>query len=209
MSKLIERPLRDVLESFAAPRPTPRGGAGAALAGAVGASLFVMVAGMPRTRRGGEADRQALDQVLRELRPSRDHLADLVDRDSEAYDAVVAAHRLPKSTPDEQAARTAAVQAALRGATEVPLDVMRACQAVVHEGTTVARHGNPAAASDIGVALELLVAALRGAAANVRANLESVRDVGFASGARDEAERLERAMELSIAEARQVLAAPA
>lgn len=209
MSKLIERPLRDVLESFAAPRPTPGGGAAAALAGAVGASLFVMVAGMPRTRGGGEADRQALDQVLRELRPSRDHLADLVDRDSESYDAVVAAHRLPKGTPDEQAARAAAVQAALRGATEVPLDVMRACQAVVHEGTTVARHGNPAAASDVGVALELLVAALRGAAANVRANLDSVRDVGFASGARDEAERLERAMELSIAEARQALAAPA
>ena len=209
MSKLIERPLRDVLESFAAPRPTPGGGAAAALAGAVGASLFVMVAGMPRTRTGSEADRQALDQVLRELRPSRDHLADLVDRDTEAYDAVVAAHRLPKGTPDEQAARTAAVQAALRGATEVPLDVMRACQAVVHEGTTVARHGNPAAASDVGVALELLVAALRGAAANVRANLDSVRDVGFASGARDEAERLERAMELSIAEARQALAAPA
>ena len=209
MSKLIERPLRDVLESFAAPRPTPGGGAGAALAGAVGASLFVMVAGMPRTRTGSEADRQALDQVLRELRPSRDHLADLVDRDTEAYDAVVAAHRLPKGTPDEQAARAAAVQAALRGATEVPLDVMRACQAVVHEGTTVARHGNPAAASDVGVALELLVAALRGAAANVRANLDSVRDVGFASGARDEAERLERAMELSIAEARQALAAPA
>jgi formiminotetrahydrofolate cyclodeaminase len=209
MSKLIEHPLRDVLESFAAPRPTPGGGAAAALAGAVGASLFVMVAGMPRTRTGGEADRQALDQVLRELRLSRDHLADLVDRDTEAYDAVVAAHRLPKSTPDEQAARTAAVQAALRGATEVPLDVMRACQAVVHEGTTVSRHGNPAAASDVGVALELLAAALRGAAANVRANLESVRDVGFASGARDEAERLERAMELSIAEARQALAAPA
>ena len=209
MSKLIERPLRDVLESFAAPLPSPGGGAAAALAGAVGASLFVMVAGMPRTRTGSEADRQALDQVLRELRPSRDHLADLVDRDTEAYDAVVAAHRLPKGTPDEQAARTAAVQAALRGATEVPLDVMRACQAVVHEGTTVARHGNPAAASDVGVALELLVAALRGAAANVRANLDSVRDVGFASGARDEAERLERAMELSIAEARQALAAPA
>jgi glutamate formiminotransferase/formiminotetrahydrofolate cyclodeaminase len=209
MSKLAEHSLREVLESFAAPRPTPGGGAASALAGALGASLFVMVAGMPRTRTGDEAGRQALEQVLRELRLSRDHLTELVDRDTEAYDAVVAAHRLPKGTPEEQGERTVAVQAALRGATEVPLDVMRACHAVVHEGTTVARHGNPAAASDIGVALELLGAALRGAAANVRVNLESVRDVGFASGARDEAERLERAIEQVTAEARRALAAPA
>jgi methenyltetrahydrofolate cyclohydrolase len=209
MSKLVEHSLLEVLESFAAPRPTPGGGSASALAGAVGASLLVMVAGMPRTRTGEDADRQALDKVLRELRLSRDHLAGLVDHDTEAYDAVVAAHRLPKGTPEEQEKRRAAVQAALRGATEVPLDVMRACHAVVHEGVTVARHGNPAAASDVGVALELLGAALRGAAANVRVNLDSVHDVGFASGARDEADRLERAMALLVADVRRALAPPA
>ena len=75
MPKLTELPVNELLESFAAPTATPGGGSASALAGAVGASLLVMVAAMPKTRRGTDADRAALDGVLRPLRHSRDHLA--------------------------------------------------------------------------------------------------------------------------------------
>ena len=75
MSRLTELTVADLLESFASPAPTPGGGSASALAGAVGASLLMMVAALPKTRTGSEADRQALDGVLRELRHSRDHLA--------------------------------------------------------------------------------------------------------------------------------------
>ena len=122
--------------------------------------------------------------MQRQLRHSRDHLAGLVDRDSEAYDAVISAYRLPKATERRRQARTAAIQAALHGATEVPMDVMRACHAAVREGITVARCGNPSAASDIGVAFELLNAALNGAAANARTNLGSLHDAGFSAAPR-------------------------
>ena len=67
-----------------------------------------MVAGMPKTRTGAPAERAALDAALEPLLNGRDHLASLVDRDSESYDAVVAAYRLPKATDDDKQARAAA-----------------------------------------------------------------------------------------------------
>ena len=205
MPKLTELPVNELLESFAAATATPGGGSASALAGAVGASLLVMVAAMPRTRRGTDGDRAALDGVLRPLRHNRDRLAELVDRDSEAYDLVMHAYRLPKSSDEAKKARTDAIQAALRGATEVPLDVMRACHAASREGLAVARAGNPSAASDMRVSYELLGAALAGAAANARTNLSGVHDTGFTTGAEAEVQRLLTAMETTVREARQAL----
>jgi methenyltetrahydrofolate cyclohydrolase len=205
MPKLTELPVNELLESFGAPTATPGGGSASALAGAVGVSLLVMVASMPKTRNGTDADRAALDGVLRPLRHNRDRLAELVDRDSEAYDLVMHAYRLPKSSDEEKHARSNAIQAALRGATEVPLDVMRACHAASREGLAVARAGNPSAASDVRVSYELLSAALAGAAANARTNLSSVHDTGFTTGAEAEVQRLVTAMETTAREARQAL----
>ena len=208
MSKLTDLTVTALLESFASPAPTPGGGSAAALTGALGASLLMMVAALPRTRGGTDTDRAALDDVLRELRHSRDHLAGLVDQDSDAYDAVMRGYRLPKASEQDREARTAAIQAALHGATEVPIDVMRACHAAVREGITVARSGNPSAASDTAVAFELLQAALKGAASNAAINLESLQDTGFSAGAEAEVQRLARAMDLALAEARQALGTP-
>ena len=205
MPKLTELPVNELLESFGAPTATPGGGSASALAGAVGVSLLVMVASMPKTRTGTDADRAALDGALRPLRHSRDHLAELVDRDSESYDLVMHAYRLPKATDQEKEARTHAIQSALRGATEVPLDVMRACHAASREGLAVARAGNPSASSDVRVSYELLGAALAGAAANARTNLSSVHDTGFTTGAEAEVQRLLTAMETTVREARQAL----
>ena len=205
MPKLTDLPVRELLESFAAPAATPGGGSASALAGAVGVSLLLMVATMPKTRTGTDADRAALDGVLRPLRHSRDHLAELVDRDTEAYDVVMHAYRLPKTTDEEKEARKAAVQAALHGATEVPLDVMRACHAAAREGLAVARCGNPSASSDVRVAYELLGAALAGAAANARINIESLHDTGFTAGAEAEVQRLLRAMAATVRVAHRAL----
>jgi formiminotetrahydrofolate cyclodeaminase len=207
MPKLTDLPVNELLESFAAPTATPGGGSASALAGAIGASLLVMVATMPKTRTGTDADRAALDSVLRPLRHSRDHLAELVDRDTEAYDVVMHAYRQPKATDEEKEARKAAIQAALHGATEAPLDVMRACHAAAREGLAVARCGNPSASSDVRVAYELLGAALAGAAANARINLGGLHDTGFTTGAEAEVQRLSRAMEVAVHEARQALEA--
>jgi len=82
---------------------------------------------------------------------------------------------------------------------------MRACHAVAREGLAVARHGNPSAASDAGVGLDLLEAALRGAARNVRVNLQGLKDAGYVAGIQGEVARLEASMRDAVAEARQAL----
>ena len=202
---LIDRPLADVLGAFSDPSPTPGGGSASALAAATGLSLLAMVAQMSRTRTGSDDERQVLDQSSNALLPLRDHVATLIDDDALAYDEVVAAYRLPKTTDDEKAARRAAVQSALRGAAEVPLDVMRACQAGLTVAVDLARNGNPSARSDVGVALELLMAALRGAGLNVTVNLESIDEAGWVDGVRSEVERLEAAATLLVSDARAAL----
>ena len=128
--------------------------------------------------------------------PLAGHLEQLADDDAEAYEEVLDAYRLPKGSDEDVATRRTAVQNALRGAAEVPLEVMRACLAALTAAVDVARHGNPAAASDVGVALELVCAGMRGAALNVRVNLQSITDDGWAGGAGDEVARLEAAAPL-------------
>ena len=206
MTQLVDQSVSDLLRSFSAPTPTPGGGSASALTGAVGAALLAMVAGMTKTRTGSAAERGVLDGVLPGLVDGRDHLASLVDRDSRAYDAVTAAYRLPKGTDEETRVRRLAIQEAMHGATDVPLDVMRAAHAAAREAIQVASHGNRAASSDVTVALALLDAAFRGAAANVEINAGSLKDVGYVEGVRGEVERLEGSMAEALTLARAALA---
>ena len=202
----LDSSLSEILSSFSDPSPTPGGGSASALAAALGLSLVAMVAQMGRTRSGTDEDREALDRAAAAVLPLRDHVATLIEDDALAYDAVVAAYRMPKVTDEDKATRKAAVQSALRGAAEVPLDVMRACQAGLAAAIDVGRHGNPSAGSDIGVALELLGTGLRGAALNVHANLGSIDEAGWVDGVRSEVERLEAATPLLAADVRAAVA---
>jgi len=98
--------LAELLDAFASSQPVPGGGSAAALAGAVGASLLIMVAGLPKTRHGTDEERTALTAAAARLRPLREELAALIERDSEAYTSVMNAYRLPKSSDVEQATRS-------------------------------------------------------------------------------------------------------
>ena len=168
--------LADVLDAFSSNEPVPGGGSAAALAGAMGASLLIMVAGLPRTRSGTPEETTDLAAAAGRLRPLRDTLADLIDRDSEAYAGVLAAMRLPRTTDTEMQARRAAIDAAMRVATDVPMDTMRACQQALRGAVVIAACGNANAATDTGTGVLLLLAGLRGAALNVTVNLETVAD---------------------------------
>jgi methenyltetrahydrofolate cyclohydrolase len=186
---VTELPLRSVLTRFSAPDPTPGGGSASALASSVGASLLLMVAGMPKTRSGSDDDRAALARAAAALDPVRRDLTAAIDADSAAYDQVVAAYKLPKGSAEEQAARKAAIQRALQAATEVPLGVMQQTVRALEEATIVAAHGYRSAASDVGVAVALLTAGAAGAKLNVDVNLEAIADGAYrervAADARD------------------------
>jgi glutamate formiminotransferase/formiminotetrahydrofolate cyclodeaminase len=178
--------LNEVLDAFASPDPTPGGGSAAALAGALAASLLGMVANMPKTRTNTPEERRALDDVTRSLSGLRQTLTDLIDRDTAAYDLVVAAFKKPKATDEEKAARKTAIQDATRVATETPLETMRACAELLGLAKIVAEHGNRNAASDIGVGAALAMAGLTGGRLNVEINLAGLADAAYAARVRDE-----------------------
>jgi formiminotetrahydrofolate cyclodeaminase len=194
-------PFTELLERFAAPTPTPGGGSASALAGAIGAALLAMVAGLGRSRTESPGTRQALDRARTQLERGYAHLREQIDRDSQAYDAVSAAHRLPKGTDEEKRTRSGAIQDALRGAIEIPLDVMRAAHAAAVEALIVAEHGSHAASTDVAVGIELLKAACRGGALNAGINLEGIHEVGYVDGVRQEVLQLEAAMSDAAARA--------
>jgi methenyltetrahydrofolate cyclohydrolase len=191
--KMTDRTVKELLAAFASSDPTPGGGSAAALTGAVGASLLAMVASLPKSRAATEEDRQRLACAGERCRTLADDLTALVDRDSEAYDLVTAAYRRPKGTDDEKAARSAAIQDALRAATDAPLDVMRACAAAFEQAPVIAQLGNASASSDVGVGRALLRAGLHGARLNVDINLGSVKDERYVDSVRREVSDLERA----------------
>jgi formiminotetrahydrofolate cyclodeaminase len=187
-----EMALADLLDAFASTDPVPGGGSAAALAGAVGTSLLLMVAAIPKTRTDAPEETADLAEAATRLHPLRDRLLDLVDADCDAYNEVIAAYRLPKSTDAEQASRKNAIDHAMRSATETPLDTMRACQQALRGAVIVSANGNRRATSDVGVGVELLVAGLRGARMNVDINLSALEDQEYVARVRTEAEELAR-----------------
>jgi formiminotetrahydrofolate cyclodeaminase len=187
---LTEKSVRELLTAFSSTDPTPGGGSAAALASAVGAALLMMVARLPKTRSGSDEEHLALTKANAALAVLGKRLTDAIDADTAAYDQVVAAYKLPKGTADEQSARKAAIQEALRAATEVPLGVIRLSAAALDQAVGVAAVGHRAAASDVGVAVALLRAGMRGARLNVDINIGGVSDAAYAEAVAGEANRL-------------------
>lgn len=195
---LIERSVRDLIAAFRSSDPTPGGGSAAALAGALGAALLAMVASLGRPATTEKDDLERLAIAGRREAELSDELASLVDRDAEAYDGVMATYKLPKASDDEKRRRSERIQQALEGAIASPLDVMRLCTEAAEHATVIASFGNPNAASDVRVAVELLTAGMRGARANVEINLESLKDAARADEIRGEAARLAQKLEAEV-----------
>jgi len=192
--KLTDHTITGLLAAFRSPEPTPGGGSAAALAGAMGASLLAMVAGLPKSRAATAEDVGRLAAAGERCAAIAGELAALVDRDSEAYELVMAAYRRPKATEEEKTARSAGIQAAMRAAIAAPLDVMRACASAAEQGVVIAAMGNPSASSDAAVGFELLGAGLRGAKLNVEINLGSIKDAGYVRTTQAQIEELTRAL---------------
>ena len=182
--------LSGFVTAVASSSPMPGGGSVAAHAGALGAALAEMVAGLTI----GRKKYVAVDSEMKELAARAvtlgARLAALVKEDSDSYALVSAAYKLPKETPVQVAARDAAIQAALMKAAAVPLETARACVAVAKLAAACAQRGNTNAVSDAGVAALLAEAACKGAAYNVRINVSSMSDPHAGRKLADEAAAL-------------------
>lgn len=171
--------LERFLSTVAAATPTPGGGSVSALAGALGAALARMVAGLARDKKGYEGVQADLVEIESKASAVQERLVVLVETDSTAYEAVLAATHLPKGTDAEKASRVEAMQAAYKEATRVPLETMEACSEVLELAAQALDKGNRGATTDAAVAVLLAEAGLRGASLNARINLASIRDEAF------------------------------
>jgi formiminotetrahydrofolate cyclodeaminase len=176
---LIDKPVSKFLNELASNTPAPGGGSVAALAGAVGAALASMVCNLTIGKKKYAEVQDEMKTVLEQTEQLRKELTGLIDKDTEAFNAVMAAFGLPKGTEQEQAARSSAIQEATKAATLIPLSVMRACEKGLRHARTVAQKGNKNSASDAGVAALMLQAGCAGAALNVRINLGGLNDATF------------------------------
>ena len=172
------------LEAVAAPTATPGGGSVSALAGALAASLGQMVAGLSRKKKSQAAFVNELSEALDQLRRSAAELAEAIDRDAAAYDAVMAAYKLPQESAEEKRLRDAAIQRATRDAAEVPLQVAERSVALFERLGQLASIAAASMKSDLEVARLMAAAGAQGALANVEINLESIADANYVTSMR-------------------------
>jgi len=164
------------LEQLAAGTPTPGGGSTAAYAGAMAAALVAMVARLTVSNQKYQEVHDRMSQIASQADGLRVSLEGAVSFDSQAFNAVIVAHRLPKGSKVEKTARSEAIERATHRAAIVPLQVARQATSVLKLAIEVAKTGNVNAATDAGSAGAMARAALRAAGLNVRINASNVSD---------------------------------
>jgi glutamate formiminotransferase / formiminotetrahydrofolate cyclodeaminase len=175
----LARVAQPFLDAVAQPTATPGGGSVAALAGALGASLGQMVAGLSRKKKSQAAYGDQLTEAVADFQSAARALAEAIDRDAAAFNSVMTAYKLPQGSADEQRKRETAIQVALQGAANVPLEVARRAADIFERLGQLEPIASPSMKSDIRVGRLMAGAAARGALENVWINLESITDAGF------------------------------
>ena len=178
---LVQMNLRQFCNETVSDSPAPGGGSVAALMGALGVSLGGMVANLSAGKRGWDDRLTYFSEWAVQAQRLKDELLFLVDEDTAAFNKVMAAFSMPKSSAEEKAARSAAIQEANKYAAEIPLRVMETAAKAYPLLADMAENGNPASISDVGVGLLALRSGLEGAAMNVRINLGGLKDESFKS----------------------------
>lgn len=174
--RLVRMSVKDFARETASESPAPGGGSVSAAMGAFGAALATMVANLSAHKRGWDERWKEFSDVAEKGQEVMEELLSLVDEDTAAFNAIMDAYGLPKGTEQEKARRTAAIQEATLYAAQVPLRTMEAALKALPLALEMAQKGNPASASDSGVAALAAVAAIRGARLNVRINCAGLQD---------------------------------
>ncbi len=190
MSDLFQRSLTDVLKVSASSEPTPGGGSVAAIAAAFAAAMSAMVGNLTI----GKKKYRDVEPEITTLRDRAiclmNRMEELVEDDMRQFARFMECYKMPATTGEEKERKDHLIQEALRGATETPLAIARACLEILKLVEEIAPIGNTMAISDAGVSAYLAEAALNAALLNVDINLPSIRDEEFAKKAREDKEGL-------------------
>lgn len=197
---LLEMNLRAFSEETASESPAPGGGSIAAYCGALGAALGTMVANLSAHKRGWDAKWAQFSTDAVEGLAIQERLLQLVDADTAAFNGIMDAYGLPKSNPEQQAARTAAIQAATKHAIDIPMDVARTAMSAIPLLRRMADHGNPNSITDAGVGAMAIRTAVLGAILNARVNAADLADKDYVSNILRECEGMKEAVGLAETE---------
>ncbi|MBW1997027.1 MAG: cyclodeaminase/cyclohydrolase family protein [Deltaproteobacteria bacterium] len=203
--KFAELSLEKILKELGAPSAAPGGGSAAALAGAIGASLCSMVAGLTLKNEKYRDSWKDMESIRRTSQEAILELCALAEKDMKAYRGVMEAYRLPRTNETEKRERQRAVQEALKEAARVPMEMLRAAAGMVEPLKVLLERGNPNCLTDTGVGIQLIDSAAKGAFYNIRINLSSITDKSFSVKMAEEAEGLSRFVEREIRELQEIL----
>ncbi len=182
--------IQTFLDELASKTSTPGGGGAAAVSGAMGAALISMVANFTIGKKGCEDVEDECKEILAKSEQLRADLTDAINDDVVVFNRVMSSYGMPKETDEEKAARSTEIQAALKEATDVPLQCAKLCREVINLSQPIADKGNNNVISDAGVAVLAGYAGLRSAALNVYINIGGIKDKEFADDRRQQLEKL-------------------
>ncbi|MBX9880103.1 MAG: glutamate formimidoyltransferase [Candidatus Obscuribacterales bacterium] len=182
--------LADFADSISLDTPAPGGGSVAALMGGLSAGLTSMVANLTFGKKGFESQQNAMNEIAVAAQTIKSRLINLVDEDTQAFNACMSARRLPKATNEQKVEREKAIERANKKATLVPYAAMEKSIEALELAFMVAENGNPNSLSDAGVAIVSAGAAAEGAYMNVLINLPGIEDKQFCKAIRENADAL-------------------
>jgi glutamate formiminotransferase/formiminotetrahydrofolate cyclodeaminase len=188
--KLISMSVKAFANETAADSPAPGGGSVAAAAGAFGVALGTMVANLSASKRGWETRTAEFSSWAEKGQLLKDRLLALVDEDTRAFNAIMAAFGLPKDTDEQKSARKTAIQEASQYATEVPFRTLQVAVESIPLIQAMIEKGNPNSLSDAGVGAACLLTAMQGAWMNVLINAQGLEDKAWAKDISQRAEQL-------------------
>lgn len=198
--KLIDMRVAEYLDILASDAPAPGGGSAAALCGAQGAGLAAMVIGQTISKKRFEAEWPLCERIIPEVKELFGKLTAQVDRDTDAYNLVAAAYKLPRETDDEKAIRRGKIAEATLVATEVPFETLALSVSALELAHALLGHYNTNCASDLGLCALNLYACAHGAWLNVLINLGGVKDEAKAEQFAAEGKKLIEKADLLAAE---------
>jgi formiminotetrahydrofolate cyclodeaminase len=200
MTKLVKMNIKMFLDELASNSPAPGGGSVAALSGALGAALSSMVCHLTIGKQGYEPFQDEILEILHKSEDLRKHLTDLIDKDTEAFNEVMGAMKLPKETEEQKHHRQEVMQMAFKHAADVPMETARTCVQVMDLARVIAEKGNKNSISDAAVSVLMAQAGVQSAMLNVRINLNSIKDTEYVQKISTELhELLQNAMEKTAA----------
>lgn len=192
---LVKMDLKAFADETASESPAPGGGSIAAYLGALGISLGTMVANLSSHKRGWDERWNEFSEWAAKGQALKDKLLWLVDEDTNSFNRIMDAFKLPKSSSEEKAARTQAIQDATKYAIEIPYQVMETSYASFELLKEMAENGNPNSVSDAGVGALSARSAVLGAYLNVKINVADLKDEGFKKEILEKAAKLAKAAE--------------